>query len=82
MKPVFFVHHIRTLNDDDQPELLKRKPLGDFNPAHVVIQGEIKSSPGQMGSVTMGSVEDAVKLADAASEVWRVGFSLNTPIYQ
>jgi hypothetical protein len=87
MEPVFSIHYIRILNDEDFTELLQGTPLATFNRAHVVVQGEIESHSGQTGSVTIGSVEEAVRLAKAAladggSEVRRAGFSPDTPIYR
>jgi len=87
MPPVYSIHYIRILNEEDLAELLEGKLLGDFNPAHVVVRGEIKSHSGPSGSVTVGSVEEAVRLAkgalaDTGSEVRQAGFAPNTPIYR
>lgn len=87
MQPIFSIHYIRILNDEDLAELLKGKPLANFNPAHVVLKGEIKSHSGQMGSVTIGSVAEAMRLAkaalaDAGSEIRQAGFAPDTPIYR
>ena len=84
--PSYSVHYMRVLNKDDLDELLKGTLLDEFEPSHVIIEGEILPRNGAMGSEPIRSVDEAVHLAkatlaNAGSEPRRAGFDPNTPIY-
>ena len=77
--PIYSVHYIRVLDNQDADELLNGKLLDDFEPSHILLKGEILPHP-------TGSVEEAVHLVkaillDAGSEPRQAGLAANTPIY-
>ena len=77
--PIYSVHYIRVLGEQDVDELLDGKLLDDVEPSHVLLKGEIL--PQLTGSVKEAA--DLVKaiLSDAGSEPRRAGLAPNTPIY-